>query len=230
MDPILIEALGRLDDWLIEVTLREERRAGKLVAGESSGWAGVRALARPGFAELALDPASAAQPDLIPDGEHALGRARAVLGLEAPLAEALLVLLAPHLEPRYRALYAVLQDDQQALGATERLLLCVLGRTSARRLMLYEGLAETGRLVGSGLVVPLGGTYGPLARPFDLAPEVRAALLGLGPTTSLGGGQALGALGSAGAFARTRTHPRTTTETSPSPPRARPVAPPSPRS
>lgn len=185
MNSILIEALGRLDEWLIEVTRREEQRAGKLVAAESSGWAGVRALARPGFVDLALDDPSASQPELIPEGDHPLGRAQAVLGLEPPLAEALLVLLAPHLEPRYRALYAVLQDDNVALGATERLLLCVLGRTSARRLQLYEALAETGRLVGSGLVVPAAGAYGPLGRPFDLAPEVRAALLGLGPTTSL---------------------------------------------
>ncbi|HTV20610.1 MAG TPA: AAA family ATPase [Polyangiaceae bacterium] len=189
MDAILSEALGRLDEWLIEVTSREERRAGKLVAADGSGWAGVRALARPSFAELALDDPSAAQPALIPEGDHPLARAQGLLGLDAPLAEALLVLLAPHLEPRYRALYAVLQDDNQSLGATERLLLCVLGRTRERRLALYEGLAETGRLAGSGMVVPLAGVFGPLGRPFDLAPEVKAALLGLRPTTSLAGAE-----------------------------------------
>src|SRR5262249_15312875 len=64
---------------------------------------------------------------------------------------------------------------------TERVLFTILGRTPARAAALAETLAEDGRLAATGLVAQLAGAYGPRARPIDLAPDVRDALLGVPP-------------------------------------------------
>ncbi|APR75673.1 Cell division protein FtsH [Minicystis rosea] len=143
-------------------------------------------MARPSAAELAYDEEPG--PPLLPAGNHALRRAHEELGLDPVEAEALLVLLAAHLEPRYRALYAVLSDNRQAEPPlTDRLLFTVLGRTPERRRILLESLAPGGRLIETGLVISSAGAHPPLERPLDLAPEVRGALLGFStPRAALG--------------------------------------------
>jgi AAA+ superfamily predicted ATPase len=185
LDPFLSEALARLDAWLVEVCAREEARARRLAPGGAGGWSAVQAMARPPAAELALDDEP--PPALIPEGDHALTRARDGLALSAAETEALLVLLAPHVEPRYRALYGVLQDNLQQPWTTEQLVLSVLGRSPDRRRALLASLAEEGRLVGAGFVTAQPGAQPPLARGLDLAPEVRDALLGLPAPASLAG-------------------------------------------
>ncbi len=185
IDPFLTAALAALDAWLVQVCSREEARARRLAPGGASGWAVVQALAEPSSGELAFDDAE--PPELIPAGEHPLPAARAAFHLAPVEAEALLVLLSLHLEPRYRALYAVLQDNLQQPWATERLLLTVLGRTPERRRTLLETLSDAGRLVGAGLCAATPGSHAPLERPIELAPEVRRALLGLGLSASLEG-------------------------------------------
>lgn len=184
IDPYLSDALGRLDAWLVEVCAREERRAQRL-ASEAGGWKAVQAMARPTAAELAFDEAPSAA--LLPAGEHPLRAAVDVFGLSDAEGEALLVLASPHLEPRYRSLYAVLQDDLHQRWCTERLLLTVLGRTPERRRALTFGLSDAGRLTSAGLVVAQAGAHAPLDRGLDLAPDVRGALLGQPLPTSLGG-------------------------------------------
>jgi len=183
--PFLTEALLRLDAWLAEVCTREEARAKRLSPAQGTGWSAVRAMAQPTAASLAFDDTPA--PELVPEGDHPLSAARAALHLETVEAEALLVLLAPHVEPRYRALYGVLQDNLQQPWATEQLLLTVLGRSLERRRTLLASLGDDGRLVGAGLVVPQPGSHAPLGRALDLAPEVCAALLGLEAPRSLFG-------------------------------------------
>src|SRR5262249_19885608 len=101
------------------------------------------------------------------------------IGLSSLETDALFVLLAPYLELRYAKLYLVLQDDTPGALITERLLFTVLGRTPARASALAAALAEDGRLGATGLVVEPPGTFLPRARPIDLAPDVRDALLGV---------------------------------------------------
>jgi MoxR-like ATPase len=184
IDPFLTAALAALDAWLVEVCDREEARAQRLAQGGLTGWAGVKALARPAAAELAFD--ADAPPDLVPEGDQPLTAGREAFRLEPAETEALLVLLSLHLEPRYGALYGVLQGSTHA-WATERLLLTVLGRRMDRRRALLESLSDAGRLLGAGLVVVVeGSSHAPLCRPLDLAPEVRSALLGIGLPSRLG--------------------------------------------
>jgi hypothetical protein len=191
--PALLAAFGRLDAWLLEVCSREEARAARLAPGGSAGWAGVKALARPSVASLAFDDerATPRDPDLLSadatGASDPLLLARRAFALDVVETEALLVLLAPHLEPRYRALYGVLQDNLNQPAVTERLLLVVLGRRPERRRALYAALGEGGALVGSGLIRQLAAGAGPLERTFDLAPEVREALLGLPLPTWIAG-------------------------------------------
>src|SRR5262249_26016158 len=103
IEPFLTEALSRLDAWLGEVCGREDARARRLARAGGSGWAAVQAMARPSSAELAFDDAP--PPDLLPGGDHSLIAAREAFHLSSAEAEALLVLAAMHLEPRYRSLY-----------------------------------------------------------------------------------------------------------------------------
>jgi len=67
----------------------------------------------------------------------------------------LLLLLAPHVEPRYRTLYGVLQDALSECWPTERLLLTVLGRTPERRgpVVLFSGRSATGKTLAAEILV-----------------------------------------------------------------------------
>ncbi|MES2639530.1 MAG: ATP-binding protein [Myxococcota bacterium] len=159
----LAVATEALDRWLERVCDAERRRAERLHDGVQAGWDAVRAQLAPALDTLAEEP-SAALP--LPD-------AIARLPL-APLdREVLWILLAPWLEPRYGAVYRVLQDDLTERGVTERLLVRVLGRGPA---VMARLLADAPLLEGGW--VQAGLSAGPLTRPFEVAPEVRVALLG----------------------------------------------------
>jgi hypothetical protein len=177
LDPFLTEALQRLDQWLLCICDAEERRATLLAGDGSSGWEGVRNLVRPAAAQLVFFDESKAFP-LLPSGPHALHRIGKALGLETCELEALLVVLAPYIEPRYQSLYAVLQDNLQQTRPTERLLLAVLGREPERRRVLGESLGPAGRLSRSGFIACESGSFPPLGRPLCLPEDVLAVLLG----------------------------------------------------
>jgi AAA+ superfamily predicted ATPase len=185
IDPFLTEALSRLDSWLSEVCDREDARARKLSRDGATGWAAVQAMAGASVDELAF--AGPPPPDLLPPGDHALTRVQRAFGLAPVEAEVLLLAITLHLEPRYRGLYAVLQDNLQQGWVTERLLLTILGRSPERHRVLIESLSDAGRLVATGLVQAPPGVFAPMERPLDLAPEVRGALLGLSPPEALAG-------------------------------------------
>ncbi len=177
LDPFLSEALRRLDQWLLQVCDEEERRAQLLAGDGSSGWAGVRNLARPEVARLAF----AERPmdiEILPAGDHAIHRIGRALGLEACEREALLLILAAHVEPRYQSLYAVLQDDLTERRPTERVVMTVLGREPHRRRLLTESLSAAGRLVLGGVLLREPGVFAPLACPLRLPDDMLSALLG----------------------------------------------------
>ncbi|SDZ15081.1 ATPase family associated with various cellular activities (AAA) [Micromonospora pattaloongensis] len=176
LDVFLIDALQRLDRRVLEVCAEEERRAEKLAGGGGRGWTAVRNLVRPSVADLVGQPADRA--GLLPGGPHVLRRIGAALGLVECELEALVVLFAPHVEPRYQSVYAVLQDDLHQPRATERVLHAILGRDAERHRLLATSLGAAGRLVRSGLVVRLPGAFAPLARPLDLPEDLVAALFG----------------------------------------------------
>jgi AAA+ superfamily predicted ATPase len=178
LDPFLTEALRRLDARLLAVCDAEERRAGKLAGDGRAGWDGVRNLIRPSVDDL-LDSGSRFDDRLLPESPHPLHRIASVLKLDVCEAEALIVMIAPHLEPRYQSLYAVLQDDLRQGRPTERLLLSVAGGTAERRQWLKASLAPGGALCRSGLLVPDSGSAAPLGRPFALADDMAAVLTGV---------------------------------------------------
>jgi len=175
--PFLTEAFARLDRWLEQVCEREDERSRKMSQPGATGWSAVQAMLAPPVSEVAFFGAPA--PDLLPSGEHPLLRARDALALPPASAEALLVLLAPHVDPRYRAVFAVMQDNLQQTWCTERLLLAVLGRSPERRRDLQGDLSESGRLLGAGFALAAPGVHAPMERPIDLVAEVRGALLDL---------------------------------------------------
>jgi len=176
-DGYLKDALRRLDQRLLQVCCEEERRAKLLAGNNSRGWEGVRNLVRPETEELIFyDYSSAA--GLLPDEGHVFRRVEQTLFLAPCETEALLVVLAAHLEPRYQSLYAVLQDNLNQPRPTERLLLAVLGRVPDHRTILSASLARAGRLMRSGFLQAETGSYPPLGRPFFLADEVAAVLQG----------------------------------------------------
>lgn len=174
MDPVLELALRHLDARLLEVCDEEEDRARALAGDAMPGWAGVRALLRPPVRELVPDPAP--WTALIPPGGSSLRRLGTGFGLTECELEVVLVVVAAHVEPRYQAAYAVLQDDERRVTPTERLLQVVLGRDRARRDELVHGLGPGGSLVRSGILVRTPGS--PLGSTFDLADDVVAALHG----------------------------------------------------
>jgi hypothetical protein len=177
LDAFLTEALRRLDARLIDVCDQEERRA-KLLAGDGSpGWAGVRNLARPPVRDLE-PPELALREPLLPRTDHVLRRVGDALHLDECELETLLVVLAPHVEPRYQSIYAVLQDDLSQPQPTERLLYTVLGREPHRRKILRQSLGPAGRLLRSGLLARRAGSFPPLARPLELSEDTIATLLG----------------------------------------------------
>jgi hypothetical protein len=179
------DAFAQLDLALLAACDHEERRAALLAAGGAPGWEGVRNLARPAVADLLYSgddtpplplPGHGSPPALL-----RLAEAFALSPLELSV---LLLVLAPHVEPRYRTLYGVLQDAMAEHWATERLLFTVLGRTPTRRRELLETLAPCGRLRETGLVTFSEGQP-PLSASVDLPAEIRSALLGLPPPTTL---------------------------------------------
>ncbi|MGS2617461.1 ATP-binding protein [Micromonospora sp. LZ34] len=176
LDVFLADALQRLDRRILDVCAEEERRAAQLAGDGGRGWTAVRNLVRPSVDDLIGKPTDRA--GLLPGGPHVLRRIGAALGLVECELEVLLVLLAPHVEPRYQSVYAVLQDDLHQPRATERVLHTILGRDAERHRLLAASLGAAGRLVRSGLVVRLPGTYAPLARPLDLPEDLVAALFG----------------------------------------------------
>lgn len=178
LDPFLTEALRRLDARLLAVCDAEERRAGKLAGDGRGGWDGVRNLIRPSVDDL-LDAGSRFDEGLLPDLPHPLHRIAYELKLDVCEAEALIVMIAPHLEPRYQSLYAVLQDDLRQGRPTERLLLSVAGGTAERRQRLKASLASGGTLSRGGLLTGDSGGAAPLGRPFALADDVASVLTGV---------------------------------------------------
>ncbi|QAT84726.1 AAA ATPase2C central domain protein [Corallococcus coralloides] len=186
MDPLWGETLRRLDALLVQVCDLEEARASKLRGEQEAGWDAVRTTVRPSTAELAFSSALAETPLLGASPPLPFARLRASLRVDPVEEEALLLLLATWLEPRYSRLFAVLQDETAQGWNVERLLLTVLGRTPARAQRLLASLTDSGLLVGSGLLQTGAGAFPPMLRPVDLAPEVREALLELPRPSVLG--------------------------------------------
>jgi ATPase family associated with various cellular activities (AAA)/Winged helix domain, variant len=180
--------LRRLDALLSRVCDAEEARARRLYTKER-GWDSLRATLAPPAAELAFDDRVPEAPLCPEHGLPALVRYRDTIGLASLETDVLFVLLAPFLEPRYAKLYAVLQDDGSGTLVTERLLFTVLGRTPARASALCAALSEDGRLTATGLVHQPAGTYAPRARPIELAPDVRDALLGVARPCTVAGAE-----------------------------------------
>jgi DNA polymerase III delta prime subunit len=180
------EALRALDARLAQVCDVEEARAQRM-SGAERGWDSLRAALAPPAAELAYAPALDEAALCPAHGPSALVRARRELGLDALELDALVILLAPHVEPRYARVYTALQDDGSHGLVVERLLYLVLGRSPARARRLAASLAEGGRLVESGLVSVAAGAYPANGRPIDLAPDVRDAILDLPPPRLVAG-------------------------------------------
>jgi hypothetical protein len=179
-------ALAALDQRLLRVCALEERRAERMKGGER-GWEALRAALRPPAEDLAYDRDDDAPPMWPAHGPAALVRAKRALGLDALDADLLLVLLAPHVEPRYLRVLIALQDDAGGGHLVERCLTTVLGRTPARARAVAVALSESGRLLRAGLIATTPGEFPPQGRPIDLAADVRDALLELPPPTSLAG-------------------------------------------
>ncbi|BDY31017.1 AAA family ATPase [Mycolicibacterium mageritense] len=175
-DEPLAEALRRLDARLLSVVDEEEHRAHTLTAEGADGWDGVRNLIRPSVARLR--PTAGQWDPLVPVMPSPLRTLSDGLWLEDVELEAVLVALAPHVEPRYSAVYGLLQDDVRQPLATERLLYAVLGRDPVRMATLAESLGPAGRLTRSGVLTQVHKQAAPLARAFDLPADVVAALLG----------------------------------------------------
>ena len=175
LHPVLVEALAHLDARLLAACAVEERRATLLAGTAAPGWAGVRNLAGPAVTDL-LPAVDAGR--LVPPGHPVLDRLRAAHPDDVT-GDVLLVLLAPHVEPRYQSLYAILQDDLQERRATERLVRLVLGSDDRRRAAVRAALAGGGSLVRTGLVRRAPGDHPPLGTPLDLPEEVVQALLGV---------------------------------------------------
>ncbi len=194
LNPFLTASLSRLDRWLIKVCDAEEKRAALLAGDGTGGWEGVRNLARPTVDELVW--LEEGEPDLIPAGSHPLAQIATALNLSACEAEALIVVLAPHLEARYSSLYAVLHDDLEQPQCTERTVLTVLGRSPVRRRMLIESLRPGGRLIASGLLEIQPGRWSPQRAPLTLPRDVRDALLGVARPSITGALEVISARGS----------------------------------
>jgi AAA+ superfamily predicted ATPase len=173
----LSDALRRLDQRLLAACNAEERRARRLAGSGSTGWEGVRDLIRPGLEELAGEDLEEAGP-LVPAAEPFAPLARS-LGLTAIEQDIVLVALAPHVEARYQAVYAVLQDDLEQPLATERLLRAVLGRGAGGAQAVAAAVGGGAPLRRADILTSPATPFPPLARPFDLAPDVAAVLLGL---------------------------------------------------
>src|SRR6266851_1236012 len=102
----LADGLRRLDVLLARVCDAEETRAKRLYTRER-GWESLRATLGPIASELAFDgrvPEAPLCPEL---GLPPLVRYREAIGLTGLETDALFVLLAPYLEPRYTKLYLV---------------------------------------------------------------------------------------------------------------------------
>lgn len=174
-DAVLTEALSRLDTLLLAACDREEARARLLAGDGSGGWQGVRNLVRPSLARLRA-PAGGAPGHLVADdADHPLRRLGAGLGLAEEDLDVVVLLLAPHLEPRYQSVYAVLQDDLAQPLPTERLVRTVFGQDPATP---DDSVAAAGRLVRAGVVQRLPGTFAPTSQPLRLADDVVAVLRG----------------------------------------------------
>ncbi|HEX2064905.1 MAG TPA: ATP-binding protein [Acidimicrobiales bacterium] len=176
VDQQLAEALRRLDARLLLACDQEERRSTLLAGSGRSGWEGVRNLVRPSVGDLVPDEGTA-EP-LLPGDDSVFRRVGKALALEECELEALLVVLAPHVEPRYSSVYAVLQDDLSQSQPTVRLLFSLVAREPHRRAVLADSLGQAGRLVRSGFLSRVPGTFPPLGQPLGLPEDVTAALLG----------------------------------------------------
>ena len=175
-EAVLADGLHRLDARLLAVVDEEERRALSLAPDGAGGWEGVRNLVRPPVASLTT-PADPWDP-LVPAGPSPLRRLADRFVLEDVELEAVLVALAGHVEPRYQAVYGLLQDDVHQPLPTERLLVAVLGREPVRMAALAESLGPGGRLTRSGVLQVVATPAAPLGRAFDLPGDVVNALLG----------------------------------------------------
>lgn len=174
-DPVLDEAFAWLDALLLDACDREEARAHLLAGDGSAGWAGVRNLIRPPVARLAADPLPVPTRLVPPGRDHPVRRLGEGLGLDDAELDVVVLLLAPHVEPRYQSVFAVLQDDLAQPLATERLLRSVFA-ARARRIGDIAGPAS--RLVRAGVVQRPAGAFAPGAQPLRLAEDVVAVLRG----------------------------------------------------
>ncbi|SFK01214.1 ATP-binding protein [Cellulomonas sp. KH9] len=179
-DEVLTRALSRLDAQLLHACDVEQHRVTLLAGDGRTGWDGVRNLLRPTVAELAQPgPASAPAPSdepLVPAGHPVLDRLRTVLDVAS--LDVLLLLLAPHVDPRYQSVYAVLHDDLDERRVTERVVLLGLGTSPRRRGAVRRALAAGSALARGGLVRRAPGAFAPLGSPLELAPDVVDAVLG----------------------------------------------------
>ncbi len=183
-DAVLADALTRLDALLLEACDREEARARVLAGDGSTGWAGVRNLVRPSMARLQRGDVPRGSDHLVPaDADHRLRRLADGLGLAEEALDVVVLLLAPHLEPRYQSVYAVLQDDLAQPLPTERLVKAVFGpgadggRDGAGSAV--GAAAAASRLVRAGVVQRPPGAHAPGAQPLRLADDVVDVLRGV---------------------------------------------------
>lgn len=167
---VLRRALDALDELLLAACDREEARAALLAGDGSPGWEGVRNLVRPSFDRLNPDPGSR-RARLLPSApEHPLHRLAAAIGLDEADLDVLVLLAAPHLEPRYRSVYAVLQDDLAQPVVTQQLVRTVLGAE--------DRIASGSPLVRVGLIRIADGDLPPLGRTVHLSDDLVAMLRG----------------------------------------------------
>ncbi len=176
----------RLDRVITAACDREERRANLLANGGGRGWDGVRGMLEATLTTLLEPPDTTTTLHIVETPEGPLARLANAFRLSPLELDVLLVLLAPHVEPRYRVLYGVLGDAAEQPWVTERVLLSLLGATRDARRVLLQTIAENGRLRESGLVNVTRGQP-PLAATLDLATDVRHVLLELGAPTSVEG-------------------------------------------
>lgn len=163
---------SRLDRRLEAAASWTERRAALLAGDGAAGWKGVRALTHPTLEELRTSEDHA---PIFTDSDHPLETLRIALDLNAVELELVLLALAPHVEPRYGSLFAILHEDTERPWLTVRVAQHVIGFDEARRALLLRALE--GRLLATG-VLTRHPDPAPLGDRLSLAPELVVSLQG----------------------------------------------------
>jgi hypothetical protein len=183
VNPRVEAALRGLDARLQHVCRAEEARAARLLGPGGAGWEGVRSLLTTPLDALLYDE-DRVPPPLVEDGP--LRGVADALGLPPIAADLLLVLLAPHVDTRYRTVLGVIQDLATPGHVNERGLVAVLGRSPAGWSQLQALLAPASPLVVGGIISSPAADV-PLARPWELARDLVACAVGVAPHGVVGG-------------------------------------------